>query len=107
MSLKKTLNSRGERTVEPAIISWQLFFPPTLFLLSRAIMENTDQSFRVEMWLFQCYYTVITYRHDTYMLKKASAAVYGRAMLIIMPFLCRPRPPLLTPFLPPFLPPLR
>lgn len=30
MSLKKTLNSRGERTVEPAIISWQWFIFPSL-----------------------------------------------------------------------------
>lgn len=101
MSLKKTLNSRGERTVEPAIISWQQFVPPTLFPLSRAIMGNTDQSIRVEIWLFHCYSSVITYRHDTYMLKKASVAVYGREMLIIMPSLCR----LLLPLLPPSLPP--
>lgn len=67
MSLKKTLNSREERTVEPAIISWQRLFPVTFSLLYRAVMGNTDQSVRVEIWLFQCYFTVITRHHDTYM----------------------------------------
>lgn len=93
MSLKKTLNSRGERTVEPAIISWQWFLSPP----SRTIMENTDQFIRAEIRLLQCYVTVITSPHDTYSLTKAWEAVYTRAMLIIMPSLRRPPLPLLPP----------